>query len=77
MERFDQVAMERRTLKQEYQKLRDDYEIIKQNIASNLEAKKAMRAKMAILDKEYKELKAQQIPATEPKVAETPVTPTE
>lgn len=57
MEHIDTLRSQIRQKKQEYQSLRNDYEIIKQNTASNLEAKKALRVEIATLQKEFKELK--------------------
>ena len=57
MERIDELHGKLRRLRQEYQGLRDDYEIIKQNFKSNVDAKKAMRKEIDTLMKEYRELK--------------------
>jgi uncharacterized coiled-coil DUF342 family protein len=57
MERIDELHGKIRRLRQEYQGLRDDYEIIKQNFKANVDAKKVMRIEIDKLQKEYKELK--------------------
>jgi uncharacterized coiled-coil DUF342 family protein len=61
MERIDELHSKLRRLRQEYQGLRDDYEIIKQNFKANVDAKKAMRTEIDTLQKEYKELKGAKI----------------
>lgn len=57
MERIDELHNKLRQLRQEYQGLRDDYEIIKQNFKANVDAKKALRKEIDTLHKEYRELK--------------------
>lgn len=57
MERIDELHSKLRRLRQEYQGLRDDYEIIKQNFKANVDAKKALRIEIDTLTKEYRALK--------------------
>lgn len=57
MERVEELKSRLRLKRQEYQSLRDDYEIIKQNLKTNLDSKKAMRKEIAELTKEYRALK--------------------
>jgi hypothetical protein len=59
MERIDELKGKLRTKRQEYQDLRNDYEIIMQNYKSNLEAKRIMRGEITALYKEFRELKCQ------------------
>lgn len=57
MERIDELKGKLRTKRQEYQDLRNDYEIIMQNYKNNLESKKALRAEIKVLYAEFRELK--------------------
>ena len=57
MERIDELKNQLRQKRQEYQNLRNDYEIIKQNVKGNVDAKKELRTEIAVLYKEYSELK--------------------
>jgi hypothetical protein len=57
MERIDEVRSLLRNKKQQYQSLRDDYEIIKQNFKANVDAKKELREEIKVLTKEFGELK--------------------
>lgn len=59
MGRIDELRSILRQKRQQYQSLRDDYEIIKQNIKANVENKKELRNEIIILNKEYQELKKQ------------------
>jgi hypothetical protein len=47
-----------RMMKAKYKDLRNDYELLRQNIKSNVEEKKQMRNDIAILTREYQRLKA-------------------
>jgi len=57
MEKIDHIKSVLRLKKSEYQSLRDDYEILKQNMKANVDAKKAMRKEIEALTKEYHALK--------------------
>lgn len=46
-----------RTKRAEYKSLRDDYELLRQNIAGNVRDKKALRTEIAIIYAEYKAAK--------------------
>lgn len=59
MEPIDEVRSKLRMKRQEYQTLRDDYELLRQNIVANVDAKKAMRIEITELTKKFQELKAQ------------------
>lgn len=65
MERIDELHSKLRRLRQEYQGLRDDYEIIKQNFKANVDAKKALRIEIDTLTKEYRALKNAKKDSTE------------
>jgi predicted nuclease with TOPRIM domain len=57
MTKIDDVRSKLRLKRQEYQDLRNDYELLRQNIHANVEAKKVMRKELDILTKEYRTLK--------------------
>ena len=57
MERIDELKSKLRLKRQEYQALLDDYEIIKENLQGNIDAKKALREEIKVMYTEYKELK--------------------
>jgi len=76
MEHIDEVRSQLRMKKQEYQTLRDDYEILRQNIKDNVDSKKVMRKEIEILTKEFQSLKAQTKPE-EPQPELVPLPETE
>ena len=54
---FREVRNKLRQKKTEYQSLRDDYEILRQNINANVSAKKALRKEISDLTKIFRELR--------------------
>lgn len=57
MERIDELKTQLRLKRQEYKDLRNDYEIIKENLKANVDAKKALRKEIDTLYKEYSTLR--------------------
>jgi predicted nuclease with TOPRIM domain len=56
MDQISIIKSQLRQKKQEYQNLRNDYEIAMQNMRANVAAKKELRNEIATLQKEYSEL---------------------
>lgn len=71
MERVNELEHQLRVKRQEYKDLRNDYEILKQNIQENVKNKATLRKAIAILYKEYKGLGG----GRQRKKKETPNTP--
>lgn len=57
MNKLTEVKSKLRSKRVAYKDLLNDYELLRQNIKANVEAKKIMRKEMAELTKEYRELK--------------------
>jgi len=57
MNRFDELKRLLRSKRKDYQALRNDYELIKKRFDDNVNSKKLLREEIAILYKEYSELK--------------------
>jgi hypothetical protein len=57
MNRFDQVKYALRMKKAEYNSIRVDYELLRQNTVANVAAKKKLREEISVLTKEYQESK--------------------
>lgn len=57
MDRIDELKIQLRLKRQEYNNLRNDYEIIKENLKANVDAKKALRKEIDTLYKEYSGLR--------------------
>jgi chromosome segregation ATPase len=60
MNQLTEVKSKLRMMKTKYKDLRNDYELLRQNIKANVEEKKVMRNDIAALTKEYQELKAKE-----------------
>ena len=57
MERIDNLKNVLRIKRQEYKDLRNDYEIIKENLKANVDAKKELRKEIDKLYAAFKELR--------------------
>jgi predicted nuclease with TOPRIM domain len=57
--KFSKTRSKLRQLKHDYKSLRDDYEILKQNMQANVREKKTLRNEIDKLTKEYRALKQQ------------------
>ena len=59
MDELQEVRSRLRAKKVAYQDLRNDYDLLVQNVKANVEQKKAMRNEIAELTKEFQALKKQ------------------
>jgi hypothetical protein len=57
MNQLNEVRSKLRSKKAAYRDLRNDYDLLIQNVKANVAAKKIMRDEMAVLTKEFQRLK--------------------